>query len=82
VYIVYPLVEESEKLDLKAATEAYDLLISGPFKELKVGLLHGRMKTVEKEEILLILMRCIIFCKIDKMYVGGLHALNHCGSIP
>ncbi len=51
-YIVYPLVEESEKLDLKAATEAYDLLTSGPFKKLKVGLLHGRMKTQEKQEVM------------------------------
>ncbi len=52
VYIVYPLVEESEKLDLKAATEAYRFLSAGPFKDFKVGLLHGRMKAAEKEEIM------------------------------
>ncbi|HHJ52691.1 MAG TPA: ATP-dependent DNA helicase RecG [Caldithrix abyssi] len=52
IYIVYPLVEESEKLDLKAATEAYRFLSAGPFKDFKVGLLHGRMKAAEKEEIM------------------------------
>ncbi len=51
-YMVYPLVEESEKLDLKAATEGFDFLSKGPFKDFKVGLLHGRMKSAEKEQIM------------------------------
>ncbi len=51
-YIVYPLVEESEKMDLKAAKNGFELLTSGPFKDMKVGLLHGKMKTPEKEEIM------------------------------
>lgn len=49
-YIIYPLVEESEKMDLKAATEMYEHLNSNVFKSEGVGLLHGRMKTEEKEE--------------------------------
>ncbi|HID40333.1 MAG TPA: ATP-dependent DNA helicase RecG, partial [Calditrichaeota bacterium] len=51
-YIVYPLVEESEKLDLKAATEGFHYLSEGPFKKYKLALLHGRMKSVEKEHIM------------------------------
>lgn len=56
-YIVYPLVEESEKLDLKAASEGYELLSSGPFSKFKVGLLHGRMKAAQKEEIMYLFNR-------------------------
>jgi len=52
VYIVYPLVEESEKLDLKAATEGYEYLSRGLFKSFKIGLLHGQMKADEKERIM------------------------------
>lgn len=48
-YIVFPLVEESEKMDLKAAVESYNKLVSGPFSGVEVGLLHGRMKSEEKE---------------------------------
>jgi len=51
-YIVYPLVEESEKMDLKAATEGYEYLANGPFKTFKIGLLHGRMKAAEKERLM------------------------------
>lgn len=51
-YIVYPLVEESEKLDLKAATEGYEYLCSGPLKKYRLALLHGRMRSVDKENIM------------------------------
>ncbi len=51
-YIIYPLVEESEKMDLKAATEAYERLSATEFKKYKVGLLHGRMKAAEKEDVM------------------------------
>lgn len=51
-YIVYPLVEESEKLDLKAASEGYEFLSKGPFSKFRLGLLHGRMKASEKEDIM------------------------------
>lgn len=52
VYIVCPLVEESEKLDLQAATEIADQLAAGEFRNYRVRLLHGRMKALEKEEIM------------------------------
>jgi len=52
VYIVYPLVEESEKMDLKAAVEAFQLLQNGPLQEMSMGLLHGRMKAEEKDIIM------------------------------
>jgi ATP-dependent DNA helicase RecG len=52
VYVVYPLIEESEKSDLKAATKMFEELRDKIFKKYKVGLLHGKMKTAEKEEVM------------------------------
>ncbi|RKU30635.1 DNA helicase RecG [Candidatus Poribacteria bacterium] len=52
-YVVYPLVEESEKLEeLKAATEMAEHLQNAVFPDLRVGLLHGQMKSVEKQEVM------------------------------
>lgn len=51
-YIVYPLVEESGKSDLKAATQAYEDLCVSALSDLRVGLLHGRMKGEEKEAVM------------------------------
>ncbi|WP_103664399.1 ATP-dependent DNA helicase RecG [Gracilimonas amylolytica] len=51
VYVVYPLVEESEALDLKDATAGFERL-KVRFPEFGVGLLHGRMKTEEKEAVM------------------------------
>ena len=51
-YIIYPLIEESEKLDLKAATESYETLKTTVFKERRVGLIHGRMTTEEKDAVM------------------------------
>lgn len=51
-YIVYPLIEESEKLDLEAAKEGYEKLRKSIFRGYKVSLLHGRMKGREKEDIM------------------------------
>jgi ATP-dependent DNA helicase RecG len=48
-YIVYPLVEESEKSDLLAASEGAGYLKQKVFPEARVALLHGRMKPEEKE---------------------------------
>ena len=50
VYIVYPLVEESEKTDLRAAVAMAEHLKNNVFSDCRVGLLHGRMKSAEKEE--------------------------------
>ncbi|MDP3143752.1 MAG: ATP-dependent DNA helicase RecG [Candidatus Omnitrophota bacterium] len=44
IYIVYPIIEESLVLDLKAAEEMYEKLKSEEFKQFKVGLIHGRLK--------------------------------------
>jgi ATP-dependent DNA helicase RecG len=52
VYVVYPLVEESEKMDLKDATQRYEYLRSKVFPRLSVGLVHGKMKTAEKEDVM------------------------------
>ena len=52
VYVVYPLIEESEKLDLKAATKMFEELRDKVFREYRVGLLHGRMKSAEKDEVM------------------------------
>lgn len=52
VYIVYPLIDESEKMDLKAATKMYEELRDKTFPELNIGLLHGKMKPADKEEIM------------------------------
>ncbi|MFM8770584.1 MAG: ATP-dependent DNA helicase RecG [Candidatus Kapaibacterium sp.] len=51
-YIVYPLVEKSEKIQAKSAVEHYDWLRDEMFPDLKVGLLHGQMLWNEKEEIM------------------------------
>jgi ATP-dependent DNA helicase RecG len=52
VYVVYPLVEESEKMDLKDATRRYEYLRDTVFPRLSVGLLHGKMKPAEKENVM------------------------------
>ncbi len=51
-YIVSPLIEESDKLDLKAAEELYSKFKNETFKNASLGLLHGKMKGNEKEEIM------------------------------
>lgn len=51
-YVVYPLVEESEKTDLQAAIQGTERLQNGEFSEFRIGLLHGRMKTAEKEAVM------------------------------
>ncbi len=51
-YVVYPLVEESEKSDLRAATEMARHLKLDVFPDLRIGLLHGRMKSAEKDRVM------------------------------
>jgi len=50
-YMVAPLIEESEKLAVKSATELYEEM-KEKFSEYEVGLLHGKLKNTEKEEIM------------------------------
>lgn len=52
VYIVYPLIDESEKMDLKAATAMFEELRDKVFPNYSVGLLHGKMKAEDKEWVM------------------------------
>ena len=52
VFVVCPLIEESESLQSRAAIEEYEKLSKDIFPEMKVGLLHGRMKLPEKESVM------------------------------
>ncbi|CUU35069.1 ATP-dependent DNA helicase RecG [Armatimonadetes bacterium DC] len=51
-YIICPLIEESEKLQVRAAEDLYEHLRKDVFPDLRVGLLHGRMKPAEKEAVM------------------------------
>ena len=51
-YIVYPLVEESSKVDVRAATEMADHLASEVFPEYRLALLHGRLRPEEKDRVM------------------------------
>ena len=52
-FVLCPLIEESEVLQTKAATEEYEKLVSDIYSEFNVGLLHGRMKLIEKDEVMI-----------------------------
>jgi ATP-dependent DNA helicase RecG len=51
-YVIYPLVEESAKIDLKAATEMADTLAHDVFPAYRIGLVHGRMKADAKDRVM------------------------------
>jgi ATP-dependent DNA helicase RecG len=51
-YVVYPVIEESEKTDLKAATTEYEYLASSVFPNHRVALLHGRLAQDERDTIM------------------------------
>ena len=51
-YIVCPLVEENDTLDIKPAQEYYEKLKSGVFSDYEIGLLHGKMKPRQKDEVM------------------------------
>jgi ATP-dependent DNA helicase RecG len=52
VYVVCPMIAESEAADLQSATELYERLKSKVFPDFKVSLLHGKMKAAEKEAVM------------------------------
>ena len=52
-FIIYPLIEESDKIEARAAVDDYERLSKEIFPDLKLGLLHGRMKPAEKDEAML-----------------------------
>ncbi|HBV68542.1 MAG TPA: DNA helicase RecG, partial [Clostridiales bacterium] len=62
-YIVAPLVEESEKMELNSATEIFDELRNNYFSDYSLGLLHGKMNNAEKEEV------------INRFYEGKINVL-------
>jgi len=51
-YVIFPIIEESEKLDVRAAVEEYQQLSEVVFPSFSVGLLHGKMTSQEKENVL------------------------------
>lgn len=51
-FVIYPLIEESEKVDLRAATKMSEHLQEKVFPDFRIGLLHGRLKAEEKEELM------------------------------
>jgi ATP-dependent DNA helicase RecG len=51
-YVVYPVIEESEKTDLKAATTMFEILSTGPFAARRVALLHGRIPAEGRDDIM------------------------------
>jgi ATP-dependent DNA helicase RecG len=51
-YMVLPIIEESDKVELRAATAEYERLRSGPLSGVRMGLLHGRLRPAEKEALL------------------------------
>lgn len=51
-FVICPLIEESDVLEVKSAIQEYEYLQEHIFPKLKVGLLHGKMKPKEKEEIM------------------------------
>ncbi|MSP12672.1 MAG: ATP-dependent DNA helicase RecG [Chloroflexi bacterium] len=62
-FIICPLVEASDKIAVRAATEEYERLHKDVFPDLNLGLLHGRMKPAEKEAVM------------QALYRGDLHIL-------
>src|SRR4029077_1514982 len=51
-YVVYPVIAENEETEIKAATQMYRELSTTVFPELKVGLLHGRLDSELKEQVM------------------------------
>ncbi len=52
VYVVYPVIEESEALDVRSATEGYEQLANDALPDLRVALVHGRLSADEKDEVM------------------------------
>ncbi len=52
IYVVYPLIEESEKLDLASAIDGYEALRTTVFSATTVGLMHGRLSPSDKQQVM------------------------------
>jgi len=51
-FVICPLIDESDKLGLKSVKTEFEKLSTGVFKDFKIGLLHGRLKSQEREKVL------------------------------
>ena len=51
-YVVYPVIEENEERELKAAVQMYDKLRKTTLRDLRIGLLHGRLDSTEKDDVM------------------------------
>ncbi len=51
-YVIYPLIEKSDRMELENVEDAYDELSRGIFSDLRLGVIHGRVKPVERDDIL------------------------------
>ena len=51
-YIIYPLIEKSDKIELRSVEEAFKELASGAFSKNKTAMIHGRVKASEKDKVL------------------------------
>jgi ATP-dependent DNA helicase RecG len=51
-YVIFPLIEESEKLDVKAAVKEYEYLSETVFPDFRIALLHGKMNSLDKQKAL------------------------------
>ncbi len=51
-YVITPLVEESEQIAAKSVDETFEALANGPLEEFRLGLIHGRMSTAEKDAVM------------------------------
>jgi ATP-dependent DNA helicase RecG len=68
-YVVLPLIDASDKLELRAATEEYDSLRAGPLAGLRLGLLHGRLPAAEKQALLAAFRRGEVQCLVSTTVV-------------
>ena len=51
-YIIYPVVEQTEQMDIRAAVDEAERLSEGPLRQVRVGLVHGRLKARQKQEVM------------------------------
>ncbi|MBK6899310.1 MAG: hypothetical protein IPH09_08590 [bacterium] len=51
-FVIYPVIEETAGQDLRSAEAEYERLAAGPFRDHRVGLLHGRMKSRDKQAVM------------------------------
>ncbi|HNS49665.1 MAG TPA: ATP-dependent DNA helicase RecG [Anaerolineae bacterium] len=51
-FVLYPLIEESEKLEIRAAVDEYERLQASVFADLRLGLLHGKMRSRDKDSVM------------------------------